>query len=87
MFPNTSQVAMINSTLNGFVIGAGADFKKDGIRINVIHPPLIAESAPIFGMPADGLPTKAESAKIYAKCLFQETGTGQEYTFPGFGKD
>lgn len=84
MFPNASQVAMVNSALNGFVVSAGGDCQD--LRINVLHPPLIAESAALFGLPPDGCPTAAEGAKVYAKCLFDETGTGQEYTFPGFDK-
>ena len=89
LIPNAAHVGMINSGLNGFVITCGVDFKNSGgPRVNVIHPPLIKESATAFGLPADGLPSAAEAAKVYSKCLFEETGTGQEYFIPGFnGKE
>ena len=88
IFPDAAQVGLVNSGLNGFVIGAAHDLKDDGVRINVIHPPLIKESAVYFGMSGDGLPSAEEAAKIYSDCLFKETGTGQEYFFPGFnGKE
>jgi len=82
IFPNSSQVGLVNSGLNGFVIGAAEDFKETGVRINVIHPPLIQETAKAVGMPGDGLPTAAEAANVFLNCTFKETGTGQEYLFP-----
>ena len=88
LIPNASHVGMINSALNGFVISCADDFSKleptKGPRVNVIHPPLIKESAVAFGQTGEGLPSASEAAEIFCKCLFDETGTGQEYFIPGF---
>jgi NAD(P)-dependent dehydrogenase (short-subunit alcohol dehydrogenase family) len=86
LFPNASQVGLVNSALNGFVICAGSDLKEMGVRVNVIHPPLIKETAVVSGMSGEGLPSAQEAARVYVDYLFKETGTGQEFLFPGFEK-
>jgi NAD(P)-dependent dehydrogenase (short-subunit alcohol dehydrogenase family) len=45
IFSSSCQVGLINLVLNGFMTGAGSDLKETGARINVIHPPLIKETA------------------------------------------
>jgi len=87
IFPKNAHMGMICSALNGFVIGAADELKDRGVRINVIHPPLLQETAVAFGISGDGIPPAKEAAKCYAKCLFQESSTGQEYFLDGFGKD
>merc|ERR1712157_277643 len=85
LFPNASHIGMINAALNGFVICAGNDLKDEGVRLNVIHPPLIKETdIAAFGGTGEGLPSAAEVADVYFRSLFEDTGTGQEYFIPGF---
>merc|ERR1712176_1107753 len=75
IFPKNAHMGMICSALNGFVIGAADELKDRGVRINVIHPPLLQETAVAFGISGDGIPPAKEAAKCYAKCLFQESGS------------
>ncbi|MDN3667889.1 short chain dehydrogenase [Echinicola jeungdonensis] len=44
--PHGTVLSTVNSAVNGFVIGAYGDFLKLGYRLNVVSPPLVADSAP-----------------------------------------
>ncbi len=44
--PHGTVLSTVNSAVNGFVIGAYGDFLRQGFRINVVSPPLVADSAP-----------------------------------------
>merc|ERR1712176_597405 len=85
IFPKAAHVGLVCSGLNGFVVGLANDLEDSGVRINVIHPPLLKETATSFGMSGDGIPDAKEAAEAYAKCLFSETGTGQQYFLEGHG--
>jgi NAD(P)-dependent dehydrogenase (short-subunit alcohol dehydrogenase family) len=75
-WPETSLIAMVNAGLEGFAKGAAIDL-KDGRRIVVVHPPLLSESATLFGMDASPWPSAAVAAKTYLDAVEgKETGKG-----------
>lgn len=75
-WPETSLVAMVNAALEGFAKGAAIDL-KDGKRIIVVHPPLVSESATMFGMDATPWPSAVKAAQTYLEAVEgKETGKG-----------
>merc|ERR1712003_335647 len=70
IFPKNAHMGMICSALNGYVIGAADELKEANVRTNVIHPPLLQETAAAFGIPGDGIPPcKTSSRTIYKMSL------------------
>jgi NAD(P)-dependent dehydrogenase (short-subunit alcohol dehydrogenase family) len=63
-WPNTSMVAMVNAGLEGFVRGAALEM-TEGRRVVIVHPPLVAETASMFGMDATQFPPAAVIAQTY----------------------
>lgn len=63
-WPNTSMVAMVNAGLEGFVRGAALEM-TEGRRVVIVHPPLVAETASMFGMDATQFPSAAVIAQTY----------------------
>ena len=72
--PGTAPTALVNAGLEGFVRAAALDVGK-GIRINVVSPIFVTETAVRMGMGPSGTMSAAETAKAYqASVLGDMTG-------------
>jgi NAD(P)-dependent dehydrogenase (short-subunit alcohol dehydrogenase family) len=67
-WPATAPTAMVNAALEGFVRAAALDLGR-GIRINVVSPIFVTETAQKIGMPADGTLSAAQTAIAYQAAL------------------
>ena len=76
-WPGSTPVAMVNGALESFVRAAAID-RKGRHRINVVSPPLIAETASKRGMSEPGVPVQ-EVAKVYLQAILGD-GSGQVLT-------
>jgi NAD(P)-dependent dehydrogenase (short-subunit alcohol dehydrogenase family) len=81
-WPSTSEIAMVNAGLEGFVRGAALDLQDDR-RIVIVHPPLIRESASQMGMEEAPWPSAATVAEAYLMALEGEI-TGQPVFVEGY---
>jgi NAD(P)-dependent dehydrogenase (short-subunit alcohol dehydrogenase family) len=79
-WPGSAPVAMVNGALESFVRAAALD-RKDRHRINVVSPPLIAETAEKRGMEEKGVPVR-EVARVYVESIVG-SGDGQGLTGQG----
>jgi NAD(P)-dependent dehydrogenase (short-subunit alcohol dehydrogenase family) len=71
-WPQTSNIAMVNAGLEGFVRAAALEL-QDGKRVAIIHPPLVRETAKAMGMETEPWPTAAKVAETYMKTLASES--------------
>jgi NAD(P)-dependent dehydrogenase (short-subunit alcohol dehydrogenase family) len=69
-WPASAPVAMVNGALESFVRAAAID-RRGLHRINVVSPPLIAETAKKRGMSTQGVPVR-EVAKVYVEAIVGE---------------
>jgi NAD(P)-dependent dehydrogenase (short-subunit alcohol dehydrogenase family) len=76
-WPGSAPVAMVNGALESFVRAAAVD-RKGRHRINVVSPPLIAETARKRGLSERGVPVR-EVAKVYLEAIVGD-GTGRGLT-------
>ena len=67
-WPATSPTAMVNAALEGFVRAAALDLGR-GIRINVVSPIFVTETAQKMGMPSEGTLSAARTALAYKAAL------------------
>lgn len=67
-WPATSPTAMVNAAVEGFVRAAALDLGR-GIRINVVSPIFVTETARKLGMPDDGTLSAAQTALAYKSAL------------------
>jgi NAD(P)-dependent dehydrogenase (short-subunit alcohol dehydrogenase family) len=67
-WPGTSMVAMVNAGLEGFVRAAALDMTQ-GRRLVIVHPPLVAETAGLFGLDSTQYPTAATVARAYLEAV------------------
>ncbi|QDK81889.1 short chain dehydrogenase [Spirosoma sp. KCTC 42546] len=67
-WPGTSLVAMVNAGLEGFVRAAALDMTQ-GRRLVIVHPPLVAETAGLFGLDGTQYPTAATVASAYLEAV------------------
>jgi NAD(P)-dependent dehydrogenase (short-subunit alcohol dehydrogenase family) len=81
-WPSTSNIAMVNLGLEGFVRGAALDL-QDARRIVIIHPPLINATAVQMGMDATPFPSAATVAETYLMAL-EGNMTGQPVFVEGY---
>jgi NAD(P)-dependent dehydrogenase (short-subunit alcohol dehydrogenase family) len=72
-WPQTSNIAMVNAGLEGFVRAAALEL-QDGKRVAIIHPPLVRETAKAMGMETEPWPSAAKVAETYMKTLASESG-------------
>ena len=63
-WPATSPTAMVNAALEGFVRASALDLGR-GIRLNVVSPIFVTETAQKFGMPSEGTLSAADTAFAY----------------------
>jgi NAD(P)-dependent dehydrogenase (short-subunit alcohol dehydrogenase family) len=71
-WPGVPLLALVNGALESFVRAAALDLPR-GVRINVVSPPFIRETAEKMGLQAKL--TAAENARAYVE-LLEGTGTG-----------
>lgn len=67
-WPGSSLVAMVNAGLEGFVRAAALDMTQDR-RVVIVHPPLVAETAGLFGLDSTQYPTAATVARAYLEAV------------------
>ncbi len=73
-WPETTNIAMVNSALEGFVKALALEL-TEGRRILVVHPPLVKETAQAMGMDGSNCPPAVEVARAYVQGLEgKETG-------------
>lgn len=72
--PGVPALAMANGGVEGFVRGAALDLPRD-LRIGVLSPPFITETAVAMGMPTEGTLPAADNARDYLSFVEgEETG-------------
>jgi NAD(P)-dependent dehydrogenase (short-subunit alcohol dehydrogenase family) len=81
--PGTAPTALVNAGLEGFVRAAALDVGK-GIRINVVSPIFVTETAARMGMGPSGTMSAAETAKAYKASVFGDM-TGQTLDVREYG--
>ena len=67
-WPATAPTAMVNAALAGFVRAAALDAVK-GVRINVVSPVLVSETAEHMGLPTEGALSAEQTAWAYKVCV------------------
>jgi NAD(P)-dependent dehydrogenase (short-subunit alcohol dehydrogenase family) len=67
-WPGTSLVAMVNAGLEGFVRAAALEMTQDR-RLVIVHPPLVAETAGLFGLDGTHYSTAATVARAYLEAV------------------
>jgi NAD(P)-dependent dehydrogenase (short-subunit alcohol dehydrogenase family) len=81
-WPNTSNIAMVNAALEGFVRAAALDL-QDTCRLIVVHPPVVREWAIQAGMDGNHFPKAATVAETYLMAL-ESNITGQPVFCEGY---
>lgn len=74
-WPETSNIAMVNAALEGFVKALSLELTENQ-RVLVVHPPFIRETAQAMGMDGSNCPPAMEVARVYLRCL-EGTETGK----------
>lgn len=82
-WPETSNIAMVNAALEGFVRALALEL-TEGQRILVVHPPLVKETAQAMGMDGSQCPSAMEVARVYLQGL--ESGESGKAIFVGESK-
>ncbi len=73
-WPETTNIAMVNAALEGFVKALALEL-TEGRRILVVHPPFVKETAQAMGMDDSNCPPAMEVARAYVRGLEgKETG-------------
>lgn len=67
-WPETTNIAMVNAALEGFVKALALEL-TEGRRVLVVHPPLVKETARAMGMDDTQSPTASEVAQAYLEGL------------------
>lgn len=67
-WPETTNIAMVNAALEGFVKALALEL-TEGRRIVIVHPPLVKETALAMGMDASQSPSSLEVAHAYLNGL------------------
>jgi len=83
-WPGTVPTAMVNAALEGFVRAAALDLPR-GMRINVVSPIFVTETAVKLGMDTVGSMPASETAKAYRASLLGEM-TGHVLDVRKYGK-
>lgn len=71
-WPETTNIAMANAGLEGFVKALALELTDDQ-KVFVVHPPFVRESAIQMGMDGDPHPPAAEVAVSYLEALSRDT--------------
>lgn len=67
-WPETTNIAMVNAALEGFVKALALEL-SEGRRILVVHPPFVKETAQAMGMDGSNCPPAMEIARVYVQGL------------------
>ena len=67
-WPETSNIAMVNAGLEGFVKAVSLELEDDK-RVLIVHPPLLSESASNMGMDSSPWPSANTVAKTYISAI------------------
>lgn len=67
-WPETTNIAMVNAALEGFVKALALEL-TEGRRILVVHPPFVKETAQVMGMDDSNCPPAMEVARVYVRGL------------------
>lgn len=67
-WPETSNIALANAGLEGFVKAANLELNDDK-RVAIVHPPLVQETATAMGMDSTPWPTASKVAETYLNAL------------------
>lgn len=70
-WPETSNIALVNAGLQGFVRAMALEMEDDK-RVFIVHPPLVAETADAMGMDANPWPKANSVAKAYVSALIEK---------------
>lgn len=71
-WPETSNIAMVNAGLEGFVKAVALELDNDK-RVVIVHPPLIRETAKAMGMDPSPWPSALTVAETYISSLKNKT--------------
>ncbi len=71
-WPETSNIAMVNAGLEGFVKAVALELDNDK-RVVIVHPPLIRETAEAMGMDSTPWPSALTVAETYISNLKNQT--------------
>ncbi len=82
-WPATSNIAMVNAALEGFVKAVALELNS-GKRILIVHPPLVYETAHAMGIDPTPWPKAQFVAQTYISCL-DKSLTGKPVFVEGFG--
>ena len=77
-WPETSNIAMVNAGLEGFVKAINLE-AEDQKRVVIVHPPLVSETAQAMGMDSSPWPEASTVARSYISNL--ENGSGSNIAF------
>ena len=67
-WPETSNIAMVNAGLEGFVKAAALELDNEK-RLVIVHPPLVRETADAMGMDSAPWPSASTVAKTYISSI------------------
>lgn len=81
-WPETSNIAMANAGLDGFVRAANLEL-NDNKRVAVVHPPLIQETAKKMGMDSNPWPAASAVAETYLSALLNQSN-GSSFFVKGY---
>lgn len=73
--PGTAAISLVNAGLEGFVRAAALELPR-GLRINVVSPPWVTETARALGRPLEGSLPAATVAQAYVRSV-EGAETGQ----------
>jgi NAD(P)-dependent dehydrogenase (short-subunit alcohol dehydrogenase family) len=71
-WPETSNIAMANAGLDGFVRAASLELNENK-RVAIVHPPLVQETAKAMGMDSSPWPSALKVAETYLEALSDQS--------------
>ena len=71
-WPETSNIAMANAGLEGFVKAASLEL-SDNKRVAIVHPPLVQETAKAMGIDSTPWPTASKVAETYLNAISDQS--------------
>ena len=81
-WPETSNIAMVNAGLEGFVKAVAMELEDDK-KVKIVHPPLIKETAEAMGMDSSIWPTAHAVAETYLSSL-NDSSSGTSVFVKGY---
>ena len=81
-WPETSNIAMVNAGLEGFVKAVALELDNEK-RVVIIHPPLVRETANMMGIDSTPWPSATNVAKTYISTL-ENQSSGNSIFIEGY---